>query len=374
MRVMVTVNDAYGHVLPLVPTVHALARQGHAVLLGCPGPTGGVARAPGVEVRQFDPMPVPELSPEQMPPRSQRQERLEWSVRTSWPNAARGWAAALLDDARAWRPDVIVTEPVEHAGRVVAAALDVPLVEHGWGFTLPAGLDDDAAAGITDVYTALGATPRPPALRVDLGHHGIQAADGPPGVERYRYVPWSPPADPLPRGTAPNYGLAGGVLVTLGTFPHPDASTRLQTAVRAIAGLDRDVVVALGNRDRANGAEWPPGVTAAAWLDLPAEVRRCALVVHHGGAGTSWATLAAGVPAVCLPQAGDQFRNANLLACANAGVVVLPEDATELAVRDAAEHALRDTDLAASATRARLANQALPGPGELAERLTRVTD
>jgi UDP:flavonoid glycosyltransferase YjiC (YdhE family) len=362
MRVLVTVNDAFGHVLPLVPTVHALAQRGHDVLLACPGPTARQARRPGIEIREYEPVLVAPLR--EAPPRSDRATRLAWSVRVSWPNDARGWAAALLDDARVWRPDVVVVEPVEHAGRIAAAALEVPLVEHGWGFTLPADVDQAAGAGLADVYAAVGAVARPPDLRVDLGHHDIQAGDGPPAVERYRYVPWSPSAVQLsPPDRRPR------VLVTLGTVAHPDAALRLRAAAQAATALGAEVIVAVGNRDRLDGGAWPAGGRTSDWMDLPAEVARCALVVHHGGAGTSWASLAAGVPAVCLPQAGDQFRNAELLARAGAALVIQPEDADQHTLRTTIVRAFEDPSMSTAARRAQRDNAALPGPDELATRL-----
>ena len=119
------------------------------------------------------------------------------------------------------------------------------------------------------------------------------------------------------------------------------------------------------------GGAWPPGVLVADWIDLPAEVTRCALVVLHGGAGTSWAALSAGVPAVCLPQAGDQFRNAELLARAGAGLVVQPDNADADILRNALAHALDDSSMATAARHAQQHNAALPGPDELATRLAR---
>jgi UDP:flavonoid glycosyltransferase YjiC (YdhE family) len=104
-------------------------------------------------------------------------------------------------------------------------------------------------------------------------------------------------------------------------------------------------------------------------MDLPAEVTRCALVVHHGGAGTSWATLAAGLPAICLPQAGDQFRNAELLARAGTCLVVQPDDAGRESLGETLTQALGDCSMLMAARRAQEENAALPGPDELAARL-----
>jgi UDP:flavonoid glycosyltransferase YjiC (YdhE family) len=55
---------------------------------------------------------------------------------------------------------------------------------------------------------------------------------------------------------------------------------------------------------------------------------RVRAVIHHGGIGTSYGFLAAGCPAVVIPQAFDQPFNAKLLAKAGAGIVGSLEDLT----------------------------------------------
>jgi len=47
---------------------------------------------------------------------------------------------------------------------------------------------------------------------------------------------------------------------------------------------------------------------------------QCAAIVHHGGAGTTAASLRSGVPSVVTPFAFDQFDNANLIADSGAGL------------------------------------------------------
>lgn len=124
----------------------------------------------------------------------------------------------------------------------------------------------------------------------------------------------------------------------------------------------------LGNADRGSAhTGWPPGAQVTDWVDLPAESKRCALVIHHAGAGSCWAALAAGVPAIFLPQAADQFRNADLVAAAGAGVVVPPtvQEVPDLQATFAA--ALHDTSLAAGSRRIRDANAALPDTDALVD-------
>jgi UDP:flavonoid glycosyltransferase YjiC (YdhE family) len=366
MRVLVTVNDAYGHVLPLVPTVQEMSDRGHEVVLAIPGHSTPRLELHDVRVTRYRTHPV--RPPEEGPPRSQYAERLTWAVETSWPNDARGWAAELLADAREFAPDVVMCEPVEHAGRAVAAALGLPLVEHGWGFTLPAGVDKRATAGLQDVYDAVGAAPREPALRVDLGPSDTQAGDIDPDVLRFRYTPWSSPAPDLP---PPIDGL-DRVLVTLGTAAHSGAAERLRAVVSALARPGVEVIVVLANEDRGKADGWPPGVVAAPWADMPAEIARCSLIAHHGGAGTAWATLCAGRPAVCFPQAGDQLRNASLLAKAGAALVVAPDVVDESSLTDVFTEALADDALAMRADEIRLANERLPSASALVDHVESV--
>jgi len=194
VRVLVTVNDAFGHVFPLVPTTLALAAAGHEVLLACPGTAANSVRLDGVLVREFH---ADDIAAPDFPPTLDRHERFTFAVTKRWPTAALRWTQSLLRDARGWKPDLVIVEPVEHAGRVVAAALGIPWVEHGWGFTLPADTNQRANEALVDLYTGAAATVQDPALRVDLGPASLHATDA-PKVDRFRYVPWSPSAPSLP--------------------------------------------------------------------------------------------------------------------------------------------------------------------------------
>jgi glycosyltransferase len=178
------VNDAVGHLFPLVPTLTALTEAGADVLVACPGSACEVVadrfavRAVGrseVEVPAF-------------PSAAGQQERFLFAVTRRWPSNARAWVSGLLSEVERWEPDLVIVEPTEHAGRVVAAVLGVPWVEHGWGFTLPATTDAEGTASIGDLYGAFGASPRPTVLRVDLGPQRLQAADA-ATASRFRYRP-----------------------------------------------------------------------------------------------------------------------------------------------------------------------------------------
>lgn len=360
MRVLLTTNAAMGHFAPLAPTAQALLAAGHEVRIGCPAAFAGTVERAGFEALPcvVDPVEVAIAPPPTSP---DRPTRLWWAITISWPSVARGWVRSLLDEARSWRPDVVVAEPVEFAGRVVAAALGVPLVEHGWGFSLPAGRTEPAMDGIRDLYTAAGSAPVAPSLTVDLGLDALQTPDA-DRVARYRYHPWPQPGEPLPEPDG-----RPRVLVTLGTFDHAGAAERIRVVAAGAADCGAQVIAVLGNPDRHSDDDFPDGVTVLEWVDVAAAVATSDLVVHHGGAGMSWTTLVAGRPAVVTPQAADQFRNADSLV--GAGVahrLDLASAATSI------RQALDDPGLAARARSVAAENAALPDVDQLAAHITSV--
>jgi UDP:flavonoid glycosyltransferase YjiC (YdhE family) len=60
------------------------------------------------------------------------------------------------------------------------------------------------------------------------------------------------------------------------------------------------------------------------WVPQADVLADAALVVCHGGSGTTFGSLAAGVPMVVVPFFADQPTNARLVAEAGAGLVVAP--------------------------------------------------
>jgi UDP:flavonoid glycosyltransferase YjiC (YdhE family) len=358
-------NAAFGHLAPLVPTANALSARGHDVRIASIPSFAGVIADAGLHSMPCGVDEELEL-PDPEPPREDRDARLRWAVTRSWPNAARTLAPGLLEQATRWRPDVVVGESLEHAGRLVAAALDVPFVDHGCGFPLPAGWDDLAVTGLRDLYESLGARPRSPALRVELGSASVHAGDA-ADAELFQFVPWAADGAPLPAvGSRPR------VLVTAGTVNTPGASARLHIAAAAALDVGAEVIVALGNRQAAQAGDWPAGAIVVPWVDVPATVDSCRVVLHHGGAGTSWTTLAAARPAVCVPQAGDQFRNGALLERAGVAVCIAPEDFDLTSASAAIDRALHVPVMREAAEHIAAENLALPGPDALAERIARV--
>ena len=79
----------------------------------------------------------------------------------------------------------------------------------------------------------------------------------------------------------------------------------------------------------------PANVRVERFVPQAEVLPRCAVVVTHAGSGTVLASLAHGVPLVCLPRGADQFTNASNVVRVGAGTSLVGEAITEAAVGEA---------------------------------------
>jgi UDP:flavonoid glycosyltransferase YjiC (YdhE family) len=332
MRVLVCAHPMLGHLNPMVPLSWALRADGHEVLVATPAGFAttvaqrGLAVTPlsdvdmhGMMARDREGRPVP---PDQDP--------VGRVLRSG-----RGWGrlgAAQLDETitvvARWRPDLVVVDPVQYAGRLAAARLGMPWVEHGWGlwpdprFALAAGQE------LAPELAQLGLPGLPePAWRLDVLPAGLQR----PGIpaQPMRYVPVAGPAT-LPRwldqpSRLPMVCLTfGSLLPRMATVDVLDLTGQL---MRALPELDTEVVVAMDPAQVEQLGPLTSRVRAAGWLPLDHVLPSCSAVVHYGGSGTMMTALAAGVPqvVVSIPVA-DAPDNAALVAAAGIGICLPAAD------------------------------------------------
>jgi UDP:flavonoid glycosyltransferase YjiC (YdhE family) len=118
-----------------------------------------------------------------------------------------------------------------------------------------------------------------------------------------RATDWIPPpalASFLEDGPAPVY--VGG----FGSMTNDDPRELARTVVRALTAAGQRAVVLTG-WGGLDPAELPREVCAVDWVPFDWLFPRMAAVVHHGGAGTTAASLRAGVPTLVVPFFLDQF-------------------------------------------------------------------
>ncbi|MFR9729801.1 nucleotide disphospho-sugar-binding domain-containing protein [Saccharopolyspora sp. MS10] len=297
-------------------------------------------------------------------------------------------AAAMADDlvsfSRAWRPDLVISDPLAYAGPLAAHAAGAVPVRHLWGvdsprwFRLP-GSGFDRAEPVRGV--PWDALPWPPRLLELFERHGVEPADdlatrtvdpcppslqvpGAPGTVRTRYtsyngeeiVPdwlWEPPARPR---VCVTWGLASTRTLGQQYFGVP----RVLEAIEAL-GLDVEVVVAARGADaeRVAGA---PGVRVGS-VPLNALLPTCSAVVHHGGSGTLFTAASCGVPQLILSMMHEHEAASSRFAAH--GSAALLAGGSELGdVRDALGGVLHDHAVRSAARRLAAEMRAQPSPAE----------
>lgn len=372
MRVLLTTTSGRGHFQPMLPLAHALEDAGHELAWACAPEVCAELRDKGFDARpaglyELNPSPLRHPPPEiaALPP-AERPDHLFQLV--FGPRRAEPMLADLMPIAEEWRPHLLVCEQGELAGPVAAACLGVPNVTHAFGRLLPAVRVTRAAEAMAEVWRAHGLEPRPYAgtydhLYIDIYPPGLQVA------ETAHLGPVQPirPADPIEGDPA----AEPLVYISFGTVFNRDLEL-FATALEAARELDTSVVVTLGpGNDPAALGPQPPNVTVAEYIPQAQLLPACAAVVSHAGSGTFLAALAAGVPQVLLPQAADQFLNAEAGVRGAVAISIAPDDRSPTRVRAALERVLGDPGFRAAAQRVRAEISAMPAPRTVVKELER---
>ena len=221
------------------------------------------------------------------------------TTRPSWPVPSRPPPRASRRSAKGFG-EVVPEATVRGAGTVMAPAWEA------------AGLAPDPYGGS---YRGLYVDIYPPSLcSADMAHI--------PQVQLRRPAAGTPASGSL-------------VYVTFGTVFN-DVDDGFRAAVLGASAVADEVLVTVGPAGDPDGVgAMPTNVRVERFVPQDEVLPRCTAVVCHGGSGTLLASLAHGIPLVCLPRAADQFRNAANLARVGAGVSLTGDEVSEAGVRTA---------------------------------------
>uniref|UniRef100_A0AAU2W1A6 Glycosyltransferase n=1 Tax=Streptomyces sp. NBC_00008 TaxID=2903610 RepID=A0AAU2W1A6_9ACTN len=361
MRILFTFIGGSGHFRPLVPVARAARAAGHTVAVA-----GAGGRGPEIAAAGFTAFATSE-------PRRRAEAADRRTVEAPDPEAAvrhltegfarrgaRRHAAALLELARAWKPDVVVRDEVDFGAAIAAEALAIPcatvLVLAAGGFLRP----EVVAEPLAELRAAYGLRPDPELVMLD--RHPV-LSPFPPSFRNPRF--------PLPAhafsfrptvvGRAATAPRTPAVYFTLGTVNN---TTDLFS--RVLAGLQElsvDVVVTTGERvDPAALGPLPGHVRVEEFVPQELLLPRCDLVVSHGGSGSLMGTLAHGLPSVLLPLGADQPYNARRCVELGTARVLDPVTVTSEEVRTTVSAVLADVACRRAAERIGEEISALPGP------------
>lgn len=175
----------------------------------------------------------------------------------------------------------------------------------------------------------------------------------------------------VPDESAPAAGDA--ILVSLSTNNLPGQRAVLQRAIDGAAALDRPVIVTTGPAIDPRLLRLPAGAEVHRVLPHSEAMRRSALVIGHGGHGTTTTALAHGLPLVMLPLHPmiDQPMVARAVQDAGAGLA-LPKRASSARIASAAGRALGGPEYRAGAERLGTSIRAARAPQRAADAIAAV--
>lgn len=323
MKVLFCSTGLAGHFNPLVPFIDAARARGDEVLAVVPPALLSVVQELGLAYVESDP-PDPTAS----------RELWKRAARVSHQLAARlldgeffarlttaAMLAAVESACDSFKPDVILREPCAYAGAVVGlrrgvahAQVAISTAQTEWSvIDLVAPILDDFEVGMDEVLrsthyisrfpASLDPSPFPNTLRYrEPEHHEDSWGD----------APWATTTMPL------LYVTLGSIAGSLDT-----AAPAFRRALEAVEGLGVQVLLTTGHGfDRKLLGPLPEDVYVEPWVPQEHVLHHAAAVLCHGGSGTTYGALAAGLPIVFVPMFADQRTNARLIAVAGAGIVV----------------------------------------------------
>jgi UDP:flavonoid glycosyltransferase YjiC (YdhE family) len=264
-------------------------------------------------------------------------------------DAALPGVRAVLDD---WRPHVVLREPAELASYVAATERGIPHVQTSIGLT---SLDDRLVPLLEGPLHEVGvsssgllAAPRwttvPPSFDVagtivsgPVTHAREPAPDSATSLPDW----WSGDT-----GRPLVYVTFGSVAASIGLFPA--FYTRV---LEQLVDLPARVLLTLGEAGYPEElGTLPPHVHVERWWPQRDVLPHAAVVVGHGGFGTTQAALAAAAPQVVLPLFSfDQFLNAERVAAVGVGVALADGTPTQRRAADIVPRGPAATDRLGSA-------------------------
>ena len=358
MRVLFSCTATEGHVAPLVPLARAFADLGHDVAFATAPAfeervqSDGFATLPAgldqVQIRERMQEYRPRLL--EIPPPERR--TFAYTYRFAHVDAP-AKLPELLRAATEWRPELIVHDAAELCALPVAALLEIPSVNQGFGQVIPAACHENAADAVRALWDVVGLTPEPwngmyRGAYVDICPSSLAGEVVPAGTRTYQRRP----ATAMPTATKPPWRVARpdlpNIYVTLGTML--EEADLLRLLLDALADLDCNVLMTIGRRgDPASLEPWPANATVERFVPQAAVLPHCSVVVSHGGSGTTYGALAHGLPLLMLPHAADQFDNAAAARRAGVAETLMPAELETAAVRSAVEALASEADYAARA-------------------------
>jgi hypothetical protein len=324
MRVLAACSlGGAGHLRPLLPFLAAARRRGDETMVVGPPALRELVDLAGYRFGVGGEPPEAEVAPirERLPVASPQEAAVLGNRDLFGGLATTAMLPGMEQICAHWRPDVVLRDPCEYASAVVAPALGIRTAQVAISLAVTeAGSITAAAPALqrhrTGLVDEIRASPYLTAFPVSLDPSSF------PTTVRF-HEPGTPNRTPVRDWWAGSD--APLVYLTFGTvLGHMSIAAGVyRTALKAVERQDVRVLLTVGRRfDRTTLDPIPPNVHVEAWVDQRDVLAEADLVVCHGGSGTAFGALAAGLPLVVVPLFADQFDNGRRIADAGAGLTV----------------------------------------------------
>jgi MGT family glycosyltransferase len=341
---LVVVWDGGGNVVPAAGLTASLVKHGHDVRVIGPAVLQTRFERAGARFRPFT---------RAQPPHSREGDVYDDNL-IAWARfiSGRSLAEDVLEELRSEPTDVAVIDALLSGGFAAAEKVGVPVVPlvhvlYAPAIEGPASTQWDPTRRLIEItrrhLEVPELDPATPVMAELWRRCPILLACAPQSFDfpvehlpaNARYV--GPILDE-PMGSSLQQG-GGRVLISFSTTAMRQGDV-IQRCLDALAGLDVEVVCTLGGI-QIDGLSAPPNASIFDWVSHRELLPSTDVVVTHAGLSTVMASLASGVPLVCLPMGREQPLNAERVATLGLGLD-LPPTASADVIRDAVEAVLND--------------------------------
>ncbi|MFI5893847.1 nucleotide disphospho-sugar-binding domain-containing protein [Actinoplanes sp. NPDC051513] len=361
MRIVFVAAPLQGHLLPLIPLAAACRDAGHDVVLASGGFPPDVLGLRTADIGAAFSLPRSAVRVALRHPRVARDEMRGVAGHAMVGELFGRANLALVEPLQALaereQPDLIVFESLGEAGAIVGGRL-----------CIPTALQENTLWPATDLFRAV--TTSSALAKLDIPNPELTITVIPPSM-REAPTPGAIPMRPVPYsggGAIPDWLLEPGdrprVLVSRSTLAGPNDGDPGPAVVAAAADVDAEFVLVRPAATRG----LPANVRAVDRVPINLALPHAAAFIHHAGAGSVLGGLAAGLPQLTTPGAGDRRHNAELLARRGAGLMV---EAKAITAADLTR-LLTDESLLAAAREVAAEIAAMPAPATVVPALEKL--
>ncbi|NYH80920.1 glycosyltransferase [Actinopolyspora biskrensis] len=356
----------------MVPLAHSALVAGHHVLSGTSGPT--------VEASVHAGLPTLDVAPdkqvaapyfrlgEAIMNEGTATEDLVREVFGRFGEISELMLDGLVRAAEEWGADAVVYPPAFPAGLVAARVAGIRAVMHGIGFRRPTLLPALENLESTDGGPRTADSEKEPDVEINVSPSSVEP-EPVPGALPMRYGSYNGGAE-LPWWSLTSTDKPR-VAVTLGSMSSTVREGELLTRIiRGAENLGVEIVLTSASMDLpALPKPLPDYVRVVDWLPLNMLLATCQAVVHHGGSGSTFTALRAGVPQLVVPHGGDRLDNATAVERRGCGRALSLSETTSADVADKLREVFEDPGYRAASTEVAEEMASMPGPESVISRL-----